>query len=87
MSDDEKLFHHEVTPWTVGQLRKALEGLPDDLPLEVMCAGEPGGMTGLEQVLVDVGFGHGTYSDGTEFLGRELQLSCDFPSGEYYHRR
>ena len=31
--DDEELFDHTVTPWTLGDLRKAVkdaEGLPDD---------------------------------------------------------
>jgi hypothetical protein len=85
MNDAEELFHHQVTPWTVGQLRQALAGLADDLPIEVMCAEQPGGMTEDLQVLVDVGYAHGT-RDGTEFIGRELQLSCDFPTGEYYRR-
>jgi hypothetical protein len=38
MADDEELFDHQVTPWTVGQLRKALEGIPDDLPVRVITA-------------------------------------------------
>ena len=86
MNDQEELFRHEVTPWTVGRLRQALAGLPDDLPLEVMVADKPGGMTEDLQVLVDVGYAHGTRGDGTEFIGRELQLSCDFPAGQYYRR-
>lgn len=87
MIDADEPFHHEVTPWTVGRLRKALEGLPDGHPLVVQCAEEPGGWSGNEQVLVDVGFGHATSADGTEFICRELELSCDFPTGEYYRRR
>jgi hypothetical protein len=34
--DDEELFSHQVTAWTVGQLRQAMDGLPDDLPVSVL---------------------------------------------------
>ena len=34
MTDDEK-FAHTVTPWTVGDLRRALDGVPDDTPIKV----------------------------------------------------
>jgi hypothetical protein len=82
MDDYAEPFEHAVTRWTVGQLRRSLAGLRDDLPIEVNYTEGPGGNTGT-QVLVDVGFGHGTRGDGTE----ELQLSCDFPSAEYYRPR
>lgn len=53
MTDDEEEFDHQVTPWTVGQLRAALEGLPDDLPVSVITAEEPGaGWAGPEQVVI-----------------------------------
>ncbi len=45
MSHDEELFTHAVNAWTVGDLRKALDGAPDDLPLIVFVADEPGGNT------------------------------------------
>jgi Family of unknown function (DUF6225) len=69
--DDEELFDHQVTPWTVGQLRAALEGVPDDLPVRVITAEEPGSdLAGDEQVVtgaapwasVDVGTGYATHS-------------------------
>lgn len=53
MSDDEELFDHEVTPWTVGQLRAALNGVPDDLLVRVVTAEEPGSdLAGPEQVVI-----------------------------------
>ena len=53
-------FEHAVQAWTVGQLRDALAGLPDDLPIIVDVAEEPGGDTVQEQVVVHAGFGHGS---------------------------
>jgi Family of unknown function (DUF6225) len=49
---DEELFDHKVTAWTVGQLRAALEGLPDEMPVRVIPADEPGGdIAGADQVV------------------------------------
>jgi hypothetical protein len=54
--DDEELFDHQVTAWTVGQLRAALEGLPDDLPVRVITAEEPGSnLAGPDQVIIHAG--------------------------------
>ena len=51
--DDEELFDHQVTAWTVGDLRKALEGVPDDFSVIVVTADEPGGeFVGDEQVII-----------------------------------
>ena len=53
MYDDEELFDHQVTAWTVGQLRAALDGVPDDLPVTVVTAEEPGsGLAGPDQVVI-----------------------------------
>jgi hypothetical protein len=98
--DDEELFDHEVTPWTVGQLRAALAGLPDDLPVSVITAEEPGSyLAGDEQVVisaapwahVDVGPA-GTADDiraklaSGELQPDHLEISLEFPSGQYYRR-
>jgi hypothetical protein len=54
--DDEELFDHQVTAWTVGQLRAALDGLPDDMPVRVITAEEPGSdLAGDEQVVISAG--------------------------------
>lgn len=84
---DEELHEHVVDAWTVGQLRAALEGLPDDLPITVDVAEEPGGDTVDEQVVISAGFGHGIAADGTEFVGREFRIGCEFPTGHYYRGR
>ena len=45
-----------MTAWTAGQLRKALEGVPDDLPVTVVTAEEPGSdIAGDEQVIISAG--------------------------------
>jgi Family of unknown function (DUF6225) len=53
VTEDEELFDHQVTAWTVGQLRAALEGVPDDTPVIVNPAEEPGGeLNAVEQVVI-----------------------------------
>lgn len=74
VSADEQLFHHEVTVLTVGQLRAALAGVPDEARVRVHLATEPGGEFADEQVV----FGAGVDPDGW------FDLESDFPSGEYY---
>lgn len=85
--DDETVeYDHQVTPWTVGQLRAALEGLPEDLPMVAIVAEEPGGDLGEVQVVIDAGFGTGVAGDGEEFVDREFQICCEYPSGTYLRR-
>ena len=56
MTDDEELFEHQVTPWTAGQLRHALEGVPDDMPVIAVTAEEPGSdIAGDDQVIISAG--------------------------------
>jgi hypothetical protein len=53
MAHYEELFDHQVTAWTVGQLRTALDGVPDDLPVRIITAEEPGGkLAGPDQVMI-----------------------------------
>ena len=77
---------HVAGAWTVG-LRAALVGLPDDLPIIVDVAEEPGGDLVDEQVVIHVGFGHGVAGDGSEFTGREVRIGCEFPTGTYERRQ
>jgi Family of unknown function (DUF6225) len=94
---DDELFDHQVTAWTVGQLRTALAGLPDDLPLRVIPADEPGSdRSGPDQVAI----GAAPWSDAdaesademrAKLASGELQpdhfeISAEFPSGQYYRR-
>ena len=80
-------FDHIADAWTVGRLRAVLAGLPDELPIIVDVAEEPGGDLVDEQVIIQVGFGHGVTDDGSEFVGRELRIGCEFPPGTYDRRR
>jgi len=83
VSDDEELFHHEVTPMTLGQFRAATAGLPDDLVLDVKVGETPGGDFCDEQVVTAV---HGPADDDPP-EARVVEISCDFPTGDYYRPR
>ena len=49
----EEEFDHQVSAWTVGQLRAAIGQLPDDLPITVITAEAPGSdVAGDEQVVI-----------------------------------
>lgn len=87
MDTDDELFHHEVRAWTVGELRRALEGLPDDLPLVVNIAEQPGGEYADTQVVVSAGFGFVVNGDGSEDIDRQFGIGCEFPTGDYYRQR
>lgn len=98
--DDEELFDHQVTAWTAGQLRAALAGLPGDLPVRVIPADEPGSdLAGAEQVVIsaapwsdaDAGPAGSAQDIPAKLADGELQpghfeISCEFPSGQYYRR-
>jgi hypothetical protein len=95
-----EVLRHEVSAWTVGQLRKALADFPDDMTVRVAPLEEPGG--DLEAPLQVV-----TNTEVREFAdapgggqprlggpgddqrgngtGAYVTLECDFPSGEYSH--
>jgi hypothetical protein len=66
--------------WTVGQLRAALAGLPDDTPLVVNVADLNDPSVCDEQVLVSAGFGTINWGDG---YGPEpdtvFGLNCEIP--------
>jgi Family of unknown function (DUF6225) len=90
-----KLVKHEVSDWTVGQLRKALTDFPDDMPVRVAPLEDPGGdleaplqvVTGTEVrtfaagdgALGGGGVGGGSPDEADEYV----TLECDYPSGEY----
>jgi hypothetical protein len=85
MSDDEELFTHTVRAWTAGELRKALEGVPDDFPVTVVTAEEPGAeYAGPEQVVISAA----PWNDrgDREAPPDHFEVSLEFPSGEYYRR-
>lgn len=85
---EEELYQHRVQPWTVGQLRAALAGLPEDLPLIVDVAEEPGGEMVGRQVVIGAGFGTVDWGDERgEDVDRRFAIGCEFPPGEYVRRR
>jgi hypothetical protein len=86
MTDDGELFMHEVTPLTLGDLRravKAAEGLPDSFPVTVIPAGEPGGDLAGEQVIISAG----PWGGAEDAAPDHFEIGCEFPPGEYYRRR
>jgi hypothetical protein len=89
-----EVLRHEVSAWTVGQLRKALADFPDDMAVRVAPLEEPGGdleaplqvVTNTE--LRDFAEGPGAgqpwpAGQGGNEAGAYVTLECDFPSGEY----
>ena len=87
MHAEEEPVRHEVRPWPAGQLRTALQGLPDDLPLVVHVAEGPGGDLVGDQVVTVAGFGTIDWGDarGEDVDGR-FGIECNYPNGEYYRR-
>ena len=85
MSDDEELFTRTVRAWTAGELRKALEGVPDEFLVRVFVAEEPGGDLADEQVVISAA----PWNDqgAKDVPPDHFEISCEFPSGQYYRRR
>ncbi len=82
---DEELFDHQVTAWTAGQLRNALKGVPDDFPVTVVTAEEPGSdLAGDEQVVISAGPWNDQGIAGAP--PDHFEISLEFPSGQYYRR-
>jgi hypothetical protein len=105
LTEGEELFGHQVTAWTAGQLRKALEGVPDDMPVTVVTAEEPGSdIAGDEQVVISAAPWvsaeawprSGPVPDSADAMRAKLassevqpdhlEISLEFPSGQYYRR-
>lgn len=67
------------TPWTVGQLRAALDGLPADTPLRIQVVDADGFAD--EQVVESAGFGTVMWN-GHEERDRVLDIICELvPEG------
>ncbi len=83
MPEVEVLYEHETANLTVGQLRAALAGIPDDLPVTVWAVDKPGGDFAEELVLCSAVRATGT-DDDHEVALPEFILEADFPTGSYY---
>lgn len=76
------IYTHDRAAFTVGQLRQALAGLPDHLPVAVSAPSAPGQPADHE--LVIVGVGHGWVTEGDEsYIDATLGIQCDYASGEW----
>ena len=95
--DADELFDHQVTAWTVGQLRTALADLPDDLPVRVIPADEPGSdLAGPDQVVISAAPWSDADAESADEMRAKLasgelqpdhfEISAEFPSGQYYRR-
>ena len=81
----EELFDHHVTAWTAGQLRKALEGVPDNFPVTAITAEEPGSdLAGPEQVIISAAPWNTQGAEGEP--PDHFEIGLEFPSGQYYRR-
>jgi hypothetical protein len=80
-SRDEEQYRHDVTPWTAGQLGAAMADLPDDMPVEVAVAEQPGGVFVNLQVVTDAAANPDTDSRS------EFTIACEYPSGNYIRPR
>ena len=89
-----EVLRHEVSAWTVGQLRKALADFPDDMAVRVAPLEEPGGeLEAPLQVVTNTevreftdapgGGQAGVAGPGAGESGAYVTLECDYPSGEY----
>lgn len=86
-------FEHIVHAWTVGDLRRALEGVPDDTELVIDPAEEPGGqVAGPQQVVVAAAMGQDWVPperrsgerDGHWVPADRFEIETEFPSGTYH---
>lgn len=87
MTSNEEEFDHIVQAWSVGDLRRALAGMPDDLPLIGWVPEEPGGREVAEYVITDAGYGAVVGDDDQLIQDRtQLGIQLEFPSGSYYRQ-
>ena len=84
MDGDQELdpYRHEVREWAVGELRRALDGLPGEMPLriDVPVAPRSNEVQGEDRGLVL----SGVFVDSADYLPREeLVLQADFGADWY----
>ncbi|GAB2943192.1 hypothetical protein GCM10027280_34840 [Micromonospora polyrhachis] len=76
-------YRHDVARWTVGKLRNALDGLPDDMVLRAEVAFGPSSghpdPWGNDQFVVT----GATVDDGDYLRSDELIIRVDYPADDY----
>ncbi|MER7048467.1 DUF6225 family protein [Streptomyces jumonjinensis] len=79
-------FDHAPQVWTAGRLREALSALPDDTPIHVGVADEPGDFGGYsEYSLVDLEpVEKDSAGSGPGVTHVEYTLLADYKAGQYY---
>ena len=82
-------FTHEVQPITAAAVLAAMDGLPDDMPVDVWPADDPGSNTGETQVVYDAAIGLDWSPpargerEGEWVTGNHFDLQLEYPSGRY----
>lgn len=86
MPEVEEEFQHKVDVWTVGDLKKALAGISDDINLIFSTAEEPGGnLSGPELVAFSAGANE-FYNSHTRETYPVFEVLLEFPPGTYCRR-
>lgn len=86
MPEREIPYEHTVKAWTVGDLRRALDGIPDDTPLEISTLEDPSSsprkpvLEADRQVVTSTGW----EQIPDDPASAVYLLMCDFPSGDDY---
>ncbi|WP_432573145.1 DUF6225 family protein [Kineococcus sp. SYSU DK005] len=77
------LVEHTARPMTLGDLRRATVGLPDDMPLFADVAFDPGSIDLHRHVVLCAGHATAELADGEEIVEPVLALRTDFLTGTY----
>ncbi|NAZ86464.1 DUF6225 family protein [Kineococcus indalonis] len=77
------LVEHTARPMTLGDLRRATVGLPDDMPLLADVALDPGSIDLHRHVVLSAGHATAELADGEELIEPVIALRTDFPTGTY----
>ncbi|WP_203992133.1 DUF6225 family protein [Sphaerisporangium rufum] len=88
MADDQELerCRHDVREWTVGELRQALDGLPDGMRLRIDVPAAPrtnDPQISDQELVLAAAF----VDDGDHLVRDELVLWADFGAGWYMRPR
>jgi hypothetical protein len=83
---DMERYRHEVEEWTVGELRQALDGLPDGMRLRIDVPEAPRS-NDLQETDRELVLG-GVFVDDADYLAQnELVLQADFSTDWYIRPR